>query len=173
MIFAISASVTALAITCTMAALVFWRWSRVETAFEQHAGRLGRLDGAVTAIHFIGAFDRLIQGGRRFHELDWAIEYWRIHTTEYQFARNGALPVYIFELWMIELVLEYAETPETLDSHRAYLEIFEPHNPEISAFFADLANIAVANPVRRDRVLETARYVRSWHDRAAAARPRA
>ena len=153
------------AIALAAVTVLLWRTRRLPEVLDMYTKRVQRLDGAVVAIHFIEAFDRLIKDGRKFGDRDWEVEYWRIHSTEYQFFAHSALPVYIFELWMIELVLEYAESPDVVASHREYLDIFEVHNSDMTAFFATLANIAVENQTRKDQVFETANYVRSCNER--------
>jgi hypothetical protein len=67
-----------------------------------------QLERGTAVLHFTSRFFDLVKEGRPEANLanpKWAYEFWSLHTSEFYFFHHGILPVFMYTLWMMDLVL--------------------------------------------------------------------
>ena len=95
-------------------------------------------------IHFTSRYLDLAEGGERFDNEHWLAQYWGLLATEFYFFENGWLPVFMFQLWMIELVSRgYDSSPDIWASHERHLKRFYAVNySRMYDFFSGLHQLS-------------------------------
>jgi len=97
---------------------------------------------SAAVIHFTNRFFDLMRNGPRFEDADWANQYWSLHATEFYFFDKNWLPLFMYELWMVELVSTYRSHPLSRSSHQRHVARYALNYPEMATFFNELVRIS-------------------------------
>ena len=113
--------------------------------------------------------------GPELDDADWYYGMWDLIATEFNFFRQGWLPLFIFRFWMNALGALYAENREAWPSHQSFLATYSGSLTEMEDFFQEIWMIARdnrRNGVTRNRKIED--FVGQWHaDHTAPVRAKA
>jgi hypothetical protein len=121
---------------------------------------------SAAVIHFTDRFFALMGNGAKFEDSDWAYHYWSLHATEFYFFDMNWIPLFIYELWMVELVSTYRAYPLSRSSHQQYVTRYALNYPEMATFFNELARISEAEfSDDAARHVAITHYVVHWKDR--------
>jgi hypothetical protein len=120
---------------------------------------------SAAVIHFTNRFFDLMGNGAKFEDADWAYQYWSLHATEFYFFDKNWLPLFMYELWMVELVSTYRTHPLSKSSHQRHVARYALNYPEMASFFNELARIS-EREFRDDKARHEAItcYIVAWKD---------
>jgi len=118
-------------------------------------------------IHFTSRFFDLIKDGEppgSFADPNWAYQFWSLQATEFYFFHHGMLPVFMYELWMIELARLYTGPGghQIRQSHIHSLDSYSFNYPDMIDFYNQLYEMARANSDGNLRNRKVAQFVSSW-----------
>jgi hypothetical protein len=107
--------------------------------------------------------------GLSFDDENWCYGMWDLIATEFNFFREGWLPVWMFRFWMNTLGEWYNKYPNAWDSHQRFLADYSGSLTDMEDFFQGIYAIARdnrGNVQARNRKVET--YVNDWAGRKKA-----
>ena len=102
--------------------------------------------------------------GPDFDDEVWCYGMWDLIATEFNFFKQGWLPLFMFRFWMNTLGAWYAEQPNAWPSHQSFLATYSGSLTEMEDFFQGIWKVArdsQGNTVARNRRIED--FVDSWH----------
>lgn len=99
-----------------------------------------------TVLHFTKEYFSLVQEiGKEPEDFtennEWA-KYWSLHSTEFYFYKNNAIPPKMYALWIIEVAELYREKPKAWESHEKFLCTYKHLYPEMVTFFTKVRKIS-------------------------------